>query len=103
MNRRNPDMSAAQLAAVARQMGKTNLAALLERGGPMADAVAREINAAVDAPAPSRAAPAPSRAPASLSDREAWLELAALVPQAFADHPEQVRRAITEAFRAQAA
>lgn len=96
--RRNPDMSAAQLAQVARQMGKANLAALLERGGPMAEAVAREINAAVSG-AP---APAPSR-PAGLSDREAWLELASLVPRAFADQPEPVQRAIVEAFRSQAA
>lgn len=161
--RRNPDMTVAQLAAVARQMGKTNLAALLERGGPMAEAVAREINAAVsDAPAASAPEPAnpftpmkmansryfgvydtrkdklvdntpasqesaqkladrlwmrergvaghglsestPSRAtPAGLSDREAWLELAALVPRAFADQPEPVQRALVEAFRAQAA
>jgi hypothetical protein len=157
--RRNPGMSLAQLAAAARQMGKANLAALLERGGPAAEAVAAEINAAVDAPAPAPPNPfipmkmansryfgvydtrkdklvdntpasqesaqkladrlwarergveghglseAPSRAsaPSGLSDREAWLELASLVPRAFSDQPEPVQRAIVEAFRAQAA
>ena len=110
--RRNPPMSVAQIAAVARQMGKTNLAALLERGGPMADALTTEINAALEeapvqareAPTPSRAtAPEPSRAPAGLSDREAWLELAAIVPRAFGDQPEPVQRALVEAFRQQAA
>lgn len=168
--RHNPGMTLAQLAAAARQMGKANLAAMLERGGPAASAVAAEINAALEeAPTQAREperspsggnpfvpmkmagsryygvfdkrteklvdntpasvesaqrladrlwmreqgiaghglseAPAPARAPASsgLSDREAWLELASLVPRAFADQPEPVQHALVEAFRQQAA
>ena len=80
---------------IARRLGKLNLAALLEQGGPMADVLIAEINAALDAPAP-----APQRA---LTDREAWMELAALVPQAFADQPEAVQSALVRAFRQQAA
>lgn len=98
--RRNPGMSLAQLATAARQMGKTNLAAMLERGGPAAEAVAAEINLALEEPTTP---PAPARASSGLSDREAWLELAALVPRAFADQPEPVQRALVEAFRQQAA
>ena len=60
---------------------------------PIADAVVSLIP--LDAPAP-----APQRA---LTDREAWMELAALVPQAFADQPEAVQSALVRAFRQQAA
>jgi hypothetical protein len=89
--RQNP-MGLADVIEVARRMGKLNLAALLEQGGPAADALVAEINAVLDAPEPKR-----------LTDREAWLELAALVPQAFADQPEAVRTALVQAFRQQAA
>lgn len=92
--RQNP-MGLADVIEVARRMGKLNLAALLEQGGPAADALVAEINAVLDAPS----APEPKR----LTDREAWLELAALVPQAFADQPEAVRTALVQAFRQQAA
>ena len=105
--RRNPPMSLTQLAAVARQMGKANLAALLERGGPAADALAAEINASLldEAPTQARETTAfPSRPSGTpLSDREAWLELAGLVPRAFSDQPEAVQKALVEAFRQQAA
>lgn len=92
--RQNP-MGLDDVIVIARKMGKLNLAALLEQGGPMADALLAEINAVLDAPAP-----APQRA---LTDREAWTELAALVPQAFADQPEAVQSALVRAFRQQAA
>ena len=58
--------------------------------GAVALAVGRPL--LLDAPEPKR-----------LTDREAWLELAALVPQAFADQPEAVRTALVQAFRQQAA
>ena len=97
--RRNPGMSALELATLARSMGMGALANLLERGGPLAEALASEINEAVGDDEEETAA---EEADAGLTDKEAWTMLADLVPTALSDQPKALQDALVAAFREEA-
>jgi hypothetical protein len=95
--RRHNGMGASQMAALARSMGMTELADLLEMGGPVADMLAQQINEAVGE---DEEEAAPSGA---LTDRQAWNMLADLVPSALSDQPQALQDALVAAFREEAA
>ena len=94
--RRNPGYTAAQIAAVARSASMDDLAGLLEMGGDMADQLVAAINDALSEPA------APPVQAGPLSDREAWRQLAALVPTALHDQPKALQDALVAEFLAEA-
>ena len=94
--RRNPGMSASEIAAVARSMGMDELADLLEEGGPIADMLANEINAAVGEDEEATVEDT------ALTDTQAWNMLADLVPTALSDQPKALQDALVAAFREEA-
>jgi hypothetical protein len=95
--RRNPKLSATEIAAVAEQMGFGDLSALLRMGGDTAAQLVAAINDAVGDDDPPRAAHA-----RALTDREAWTQLAALVPVALGDQPKALQDALVAEFMAEA-
>jgi hypothetical protein len=96
--RRNPGMTPAAIAAVARSMGMDELADLLEEGGPIADMVANEINAAVGDDEETTV----PETEAALTDAQAWNMLADLVSTALSDQPKALQDALVAAFREEA-
>jgi hypothetical protein len=94
--RRNPGMSASEIAAIARGMGMDELADLLEEGGPIADMLANEINAAVGEDEEVTVEDT------ALTDTQAWNMLADLVPTALSDQPKALQDALVAAFREEA-
>lgn len=96
--RRNPGMSASEIAAIARSMGMDELADLLEEGGPIADMLANEINSAVDEGEETAA----EEEAGALTDAQAWNMLADLVPTALSDQPKALQDALVAAFREEA-
>lgn len=95
--RRNPGYTASQIAAVARSADMHDLAGLLEMGGDIADQLVAAINDAVGGGEAEK--PAADR---PLTDREAWLMLADLVPNALGDQPKALQDALIAEFRAEA-
>lgn len=100
----------ADLANVARQLGLTDLAGLLESGTEMAVQLAAAINDAVgdgeeqeEAPRVAEVPKATPKVSGELSDYEGWTMLADLVPQALSDQPKELQDALIAAFRAEAA
>lgn len=96
--RRNPGMGPSEIAALARSMGMDELADLLDGGGPIADMLANEINAAVGDDEETTV----PELDTALTDAQAWGMLADLVPTALSDQPKALQDALVAAFREEA-
>jgi hypothetical protein len=101
--RRNPAEDADEIAAfiaLVKGAGEERLAFLLDKyaGDPEVRPVLVQVAAAVNA----KVGGGSRTRGGAYSDRDAWAELASLVPKALADLPAEVQDALTEAFRAKA-